>query len=454
MTGPTLDAGARAVLGGGGGTARAVAAALGRRGVEIVVVDDAPGEAARAAAEAAGIDLLVAPTDAALERVVAAADALLPTPGLPDHHPAFVVARRHGVGVLSEFDLARMWDDRPIAAITGTNGKTTVTMMVTEMVCRDGRAAVAAGNTDLPLVEAIDDPATEVFVVEASSFRLGHSAYFAPDVGTWLNFDPDHLDVHASLAAYEAAKAAIWRDQSPEQWAVANADDAVVMRNLRGPARRCTFGLAAGRNRVVEGRLVLDDEPLMAVDDLARRLPHDVANSLAAASTAAAIGVGRDAIVEVLATFTGLAHRLQLVGSAAGVRWYDDSKATTPHAVIAAVSAFDSVVLIAGGRNKGIDLTRLAEAAPRLRHVVAIGDAAAEVAAVFEGIVPVEIAVDMAGAVRSAAGVAGDGDAVVLSPACASFDWYRNYAERGEDFARLVRTLVLDEVVHHEPEQP
>jgi len=444
VIGPVLEVGSRAVIVGFGVTGRAMAAALVRRGFSVGVTDDFPYAETTAAAAALGVDLLGAPDETALRELLAGADALLPTPGLPDRHPVFAIAADIGVPVISELDLARMWDARPIVAITGTDGKTTVTTLVTEMLRVDGRSAEAVGNTDVPLVHAIDDPDTEVFVVEASSFRLGHSAAFAPDVATWLNFDADHLEVHASLGSYEAAKAKIWRDQLPSQTAVANADDPVVMANFTGAAQKRTFGLARGDNRVVDGRLIVDECPLLDVEALPRHQPHDLSNALAAATTAMAAGVGRDAIAEVLRSFTGLPHRVALVGIANGVSWYDDSKATTPHAAISAVSGFESAILIAGGRNKGIDLRRLAEVADHLRHVVAIGESAAEVVAAFAGRVPTSIAEDMESAVRTAAGLAQPDDVVLLSPACASFDWYRNYGERGDDFARLARELVLE----------
>src|SRR4029450_10549977 len=172
---------------------------------------------------AVGRDVVAAPAADELVALVAAAEAVLPAPGLPARHPVFALARAAGVPVLSEFDLASWWGDRPLLAVTGTDGKTTVTTLVRDMLVASGRAAVAVGNTPVPLVAAIDDPGTDVFVVEASSFRLEHSQRFAPAVGTWLNFAPDHLDSHPDMASYEAAKARIWRDQTADQVAVGNA---------------------------------------------------------------------------------------------------------------------------------------------------------------------------------------------------------------------------------------
>jgi UDP-N-acetylmuramoylalanine--D-glutamate ligase len=425
-------------------TGTAVARALVAHGEEVVAVDDRPGEPARAAARELGLTLVEAPDEAGLRRLVRSAAAVVPTPGLPARHPVFGLAAEAGVAILSEFDLAARWDDRPVLAVTGTDGKTTVTTLVRDMLQGSGLAAAAVGNTEVPLVAAVDDPTIDVFVVEASSFRLDHSRRFAPQVGTWLNFAPDHLDNHPDLASYEAAKARIWADQTADQVAVGNADDPVVARHLaRAPGRRVAFGRGPGAQvRVVDGVLVGPaGEQVVAVDEMPRRLPHDVANALAAVATALCGGATAPAAAAVLRVFRGLPHRVALVGEAGGVRWYDDSKATTPHAAVAGVSGFDSVVMICGGRDKGLDLRDLARVPVRVRAVVAIGEAADAVAAAFEGRCPVRRAASMDEAVRAAAGLAVAGDAVVLSPGCASYDWYRSYAERGDDFARAAREV-------------
>jgi UDP-N-acetylmuramoylalanine--D-glutamate ligase len=425
-------------------TGTAVARALLAHGEEVVAVDDRPGEPARAAARELGLTLVEVPDEAGLRRLVRSAAAVVPTPGLPARHPVFGLAAEAGVAVLSEFDLAARWDHRPVLAVTGTDGKTTVTTLVRDMLQGSGLAAAAVGNTEVPLVAAVDDPTIDVFVVEASSFRLDHSRRFAPQVGTWLNFAPDHLDNHPDLASYEAAKARIWADQTADQVAVGNADDPVVARHLaRARGRRVAFGRGPGAQvRVVDGVLVGPaGEQVVAVDEMPRRLPHDVANALAAVATALCGGASAPAAAAVLRVFRGLPHRVALVGEAGGVRWYDDSKATTPHAAVAGVSGFDSVVMICGGRDKGLDLRELARVPGRVRAVVAIGEAADAVAAAFDGRCPVLRAASMDEAVRAAAGLAVAGDAVVLSPGCASYDWYRSYAERGDDFARAARQV-------------
>lgn len=422
---------ARYLLIGFGVTNQAVAAALEKRGHVTVVVDDK--------------DFGGTPDLATYERLIAEVDVVVPSPGVGDMHIALDLARRAGVPVRSEFDFVAEWDERPLLAITGTDGKTTVTTLTTNMLQASGVRAAAAGNTEVPLVAAIDDPAIDVFVVEASSFRIDHSERFAPRVGTWLNFAPDHLNLHRSLESYELAKAKLWRDQTPADVAIGCVDDAVVMSHLRGaPARHVTFGLGQGADyRVEEGRLVTDTGDALAdVAELPRRFPHDLTNSLAAAATALAGGATVDGCHDALIRFQGLPHRISLVGERDGVQWYDDSKATTPNATLAATESFDSIVLIAGGQNKGLDLGVLVDAAPRVRAVVAIGDAAGEVASAFAGVRPVVVAESMTAAVAVASDLAQPGDTVLLSPACASFDWYGSYGERGDDFSEQVRTLI------------
>lgn len=406
------------------------------------MVDDRPTPAGRELSDALGVELVEAPEAAALTALVAGVDAVVPSPGVPDHHPVFAAAASAGVPVLSEFDLAGRWDQRPHVAITGTNGKTTVTELTRAMLEASGLRAVAVGNTEVPLIAAIDDPTIDVFVVEASSFRLLHSAHYAPAVGTWLNLAPDHLDNHATLEAYTAAKARLWSDQRADQVAIGNVDDPIVRERLAAaPARHVTFGLTPGADHHLAGdRLVLADGTTLAtVDELHRAFPHDLANALAAAASTIHGGGTAEGARAALLDFRGLPHRVSLVGEAGGVQWYDDSKATAPHATLAAVRGFPSVVLIAGGRNKGLDLGALALEAHRIRGVVAIGEAGPEVAAAFDGVRPVREASSMEEAVAEAAAMAETGDTVLLSPACASFDWYGSYAERGADFVRAVR---------------
>ena len=446
MESPTRGSLTSALVFGFGITGRAVAEALTAHGVAVVAVDEHPTDAIRAEAASMGVEIFESPSSQVLTSLISGCDLVIPSPGIPETHPIFELATACGKEVESEFDLADRWDSRPIVAITGTDGKTTVTTLVTAMLLASGIRAVACGNTDTPLVEAIADPEVEVFVVEASSFRLATTRWFQPSVAVWLNFAPDHLDAHASLASYEAAKASIWAHLDAETGvAVASATDPVVLANRNPELSTITFGGpgTSADATVVDGWLRLPDgTEILAIEDLPRGFPHDITNALAASVAAMAAGATIEGVRQTLRSFRGLHHRVELVGECNGIGWFDDSKATTPHAVATALAAFDSVVLIAGGRNKGLNLSVLANCVPPVRVVVAIGEAAEEVRACFLDRCEVHV-VDSTidDAVSLAAKLATAGDVVLLSPGCASFDWFTSYSERGERFADAVRRL-------------
>jgi UDP-N-acetylmuramoylalanine--D-glutamate ligase len=443
---------------GWGVTGQAVCRYLRAGGTEVTVVDDRPPPGAAASAAAAGARMIEAPTPAQLAGLVAASAFVVPSPGVPVGHPVYRAAADAGVPVCSEIELA--WrrlaagdgqsDDRPrqLVAITGTNGKTTVTTLVAAMLTASGRRAVAAGNIGLPLLEAAGQP-TEVVVGEVSSFQLQFTAGFRPNVGCWLNLAENHLDWHPTMAHYAAAKARVWTAQEPGDVVVLNADSPDVMAAADHPdhgipegVTRTTFSIAGPADFAVDatgGVLVgPGGATLVEVGGLRRALPHDLANALAAAACALAVGATAEGCRQALECFETLPHRVQLIGDAGGVRWYDDSKATTPASVLAAAAGFSSVVLIAGGRNKGLHLGALAATVPPVRTVIAIGEAAGDVEEAFGDLVPVVVAASMADAVAAAAAESRPGDAVLLSPGCASFDWYGSYAERGDDFTALV----------------
>lgn len=435
------------VVVGFGVTGRSVAGFLHERGDRVLVIDDRADGAMVEAGRAMGVAVERTPAvGPKLDSLLGAAAMVVPSPGVPVGHPVYDAARRAGARVISEIELAsEIAADRPgmeLIAITGTNGKTTVTTLVAEILSDAKRSVVAAGNIGLPLIDAVRGPHSAV-VAEVSSFQLWFTEHFRPSVSCWLNLAPDHLDWHPDMDHYASAKAKVWANQGPGDRAVFNADDEAVTARAAGipagVARRSFSATGPADLSVVDGWLVGGGERIIAVGDLPRSLPHDVANSLAAAGVAMAAGAPAAACRSALARTGPLPHRVSLVGRARGVSWYDDSKATTPASVLAAIAGFDSVVLIAGGRNKGLDLGVLARGVPPVRAAVGIGEAGTEVAAALGPLVPVVTVDSMEAAVDAAAAEARPGDAVLLSPGCASFDWYRSYAARGDHFADIVR---------------
>jgi UDP-N-acetylmuramoylalanine--D-glutamate ligase len=426
----------------------ATARALLARRYAVTVADDRPTPAALDLARALGVDLYEAPPAPKVERLVERSDLVVPSPGIPERHPVVVSAQRLGVPLRTEVDLAYEWEQereapRPMLAVTGTDGKTTTTLLATAMLEASGVSAVASGNTETPLVSALEQD-VDAFVVECTSFRLAYTTCFRPVAGAWLNLADDHLDWHDSRESYVAAKARVWRFQQPGDVAIGYAADPVVMAQLaHAPGRLVTFGTADADYRAEAGWLVGPASCTAHVESMRRALPHDVTNALAAAALVLESGLGSvEGVATALATFEGPHHRIELVAEDGDVRFYDDSKATTPHAALTAIRAFDHVVLVAGGRNKGLDLAPMAAEPGRVRAVVAIGEAAPILAAVFDGVSPVTPAASMDDAVAAARAVAQHGDVVLLSPGCASFDWYSGYAERGDDFVRAVRAQV------------
>ena len=443
-----------ALVVGLGMTGEAVPRRLAASG-PVVVTEDRPegaGFAERAGALAAlGVRVVPAPAPDDLARLVESADLVVPSPGVPESHPVYGLATRAGVALRSEIELAgeaarRL--GRTVVAVTGTNGKTTVTTLVAGVLRAAGREAVAAGNIGRPLLDAVHDD-VDVVVAEVSSFQLRFTVTFRPRVALLLNVAEDHLDWHPDLDAYLAAKARIFANQADDDLLVHNLDDEAVARvAASAPARAVGFSLRPGTAgyRSQDGQLQAPGgRPFLPVAALARAGPHDVANALAAAAAALDLGVTDAAVSQVLRSFAGLPHRVTPVGQSGGVTFVDDSKATNPHAALAALAGFESVVLLAGGRNKGLDLGVLRREAGRIRAVVAMGEAADEVVGCFDGLRPVRRAASMAEAVRLGAALAQPGDTVLLSPACASFDWYSGYAARGEDFAAEVGHLVSSE---------
>lgn len=431
----------RLLVAGAGRTGQSVLRMAARDGRDVALYDDNAETVARVAADH-GVDRFGA-TAEFLDATIGDVDEVVVSPGFPLGHPLRARAEAAGLSLIGDVELAARRTSTPFVAVTGTNGKSTVTRLVAEMLNAAGHCAVETGNIGYPILDAIEEQPAEYYVIEVSSFQLADTVAFHPLVAVWTNLSPDHLDWHPNIEHYVGSKLQIFRNQTETDVAVLNAEDPIVMQATSFIASRpVTFGIDAGDARVRDGHLVGPaGEDLGAVAAMARPFPHELANGLAAACASLAVGAESSTCAQVLRDFAGLPHRIQLVGHIGGVPYFDDSKATTPASVVTALNSFDSAVLIAGGKNKGLDLSVLADASSHVRAVVAIGAAKEEVAAVFEGRRPVVRAASMDEAVAQAAELAEPGDAVVLSPACTSWDAYRDYAERGDDFARAVREL-------------
>jgi UDP-N-acetylmuramoylalanine--D-glutamate ligase len=428
-------------------TGAAVADWLVDRGDVVTVVEEQPGqpgyEDRKAAARARGVTVVEGVPD--WDVLVAGADLVVPSPGVHPDHPVMAAAHAARLPVRGDLDLAVEAAPVPVVAVTGTNGKSTVTSLVSAMLERSGRRAPAVGNIGRVVLEALAEPA-DVFVIEASSFQL-HTVTpaFAPAVAILLNLADDHLDWHGSFDAYVADKRHVFAYQRPDALLVANRDDPVVVQAVRdAPARVAWFSIGSPEPGVAgwRGPVLVGDDGVDLFELAGPWAPHDRANIAAAAVAARALGARPDAMRAATGDFVRLHHRTEPVGKAGGVEFVDDSKATNPHATLAAVAGYPSVVLLAGGLSKGVDLSVLTTVRDRLRAVVAIGARPDEVEAAFAGAVATVRADSMRAAVRTAADLAVAGDVVLLSPACASFDWYDGYAARGDDFRREVETLL------------
>jgi UDP-N-acetylmuramoylalanine--D-glutamate ligase len=427
---------------------RAVATSLRERGIEVVVGDDNLTREHRSFAQSIGAQVVDISRDGELQRVMSSVSVLSPAPGVPENHGVIQGARENGVSIQSEIEIAyrmeqlRSGGSRPMVAITGTDGKTTTTLMANAMLRAAGLRAEAVGNTEVPLIESLATDA-QAFAIECSSFRLEHTEQFRVPASAWLNIAPDHLDWHSSFQKYFDAKAKMWANCLPNDVVVAPIDDVNICAVARASAARVvTFGALGGDYRVIENEMCGPLGPIMSISRMKRSLPHDVTNALAAAAVCIESGLANaEHVAHALEHFENAPHRIQFVAEIGGVRWFNDSKATSPHAASVALRAFDSIVLIAGGKNKGLDLSQMASEPHRMRAVVAIGAAADDIARAFSGVCTVVKAENMNSAVLQANELSRNGDVVVLSPGCTSYDWYSNYGERGEDFMNCVREL-------------
>lgn len=379
-------------------------------------------------------------------------DLIVLSPGVPLSIAPLQAARRKGIEIVSEIELASRFLRGKIVAITGSNGKTTSTALAGAVFRAAGFPVQVGGNIGTPLTSLVDTSTTEtVSVVEVSSFQLEAIPTFRPDVGVVLNVTPDHLDRYASFEEYASFKQALFKNQTSEEWAVLNAEDPVTKRfapnlksrvwwfSLRTPLTEGCF-FHANEIRVAHGgeaTVVIDraEIPLLGA--------HNIENCLAVISAAAILGADYGSIAQAIREFPGVEHRLEFVAEIEGVRFYNDSKATNVDATIKALESFEkNIILILGGKDKGSDYTVMESLLrPRVKQVLLIGAATEKIERQLAGIVPMRRCETLQNAVEAAPGLSQRGDVVLLAPACASFDQFDHYEHRGRVFKELVRGL-------------
>lgn len=437
----------RTLIVGLGATGLSCARFLVRQGVEVAITDsrEQPPALADIQHELPDVALFTGGFDAT---VFARAERILVSPGVSLREPLLQDAQQRGVEIIGDIELFARSVQAPVIAITGSNGKSTVTTLLGAMAQQAGRDVRVGGNLGTPALDLIRETEPELYVLELSSFQLEsvHSLHCA--AAAVLNISPDHLDRYAGMQDYANAKRRIY---TAAQVQVVNRDDAVAAELALAAGLLCSFGLDAPPDAEAFGILEDNGSGWIARGEerwlpvTALRMPgrHNLANALAALALGTAVGLPRDAMLSVLREFGGLPHRTQWVAETGGVSWYNDSKATNIGAALAAVQGFDGpLVLLAGGQGKGADFGVLAAGLDqRVRAVLLIGEAAGEIDAALQGRLPVQHATDMRDAVRRAAALALPGDTVLLSPACASFDMFDSYQARGTAFIHAVQEL-------------
>jgi UDP-N-acetylmuramoylalanine--D-glutamate ligase len=390
------------------------------------------------------------------ETTILGADLVVVSPGVPWDLPPLLAARHAGVRVIGELELGARFMRGPIAAVTGTKGKSTTTAALGAMLSEAGGEVRVGGNIGAPVTGLLRGATeTTVFVLEVSSFQLEGTFAFHPKVSVFLNLTPDHLDRHGDFASYASAKARIFRNQGEEDFAVVNRDSPEALRLARASAAAVvTFGAERpeGEGAFFSGGEALllrkgTEETLFARATLQVPGSHLALDLLAAAVAARLLGASPEAIARAAASFAGLAHVLEPVATIRGVRFVNDSKATNVDAALRSLESFEGgVLLILGGRFKGGDLSLLAEGVKeRARLVLAIGEAREGIEKALRGAAPIVLCLSLEEAVQKGYREARPGDTVLLAPACASFDMFRDYAARGDAFKAAVLTLLEQE---------
>ena len=382
-------------------------------------------------------------------------DAIVLSPGVPPELPWLLAAKAAGLPIMGELEVASHFIRRRLLAVSGTNGKTTTTTLLGALLTASGQKPLVGGNIGTPVVSLVaQQEAADCLVLEVSSFQLDTTSRFHPQAAALLNITPDHLDRYpGGFEAYVASKASLFGRQGQDDLRVLNADDPAVAALHHKDSRvyyfSATRSLKNGAwlsNGGIQVRLT-DREATFPLEHIRLTGQHNLENIMAALILALDAGADPEACREVLANFGGLPHRLEWVADIGGVSYYDDSKGTNVGAVACSLVHFDRpVILIAGGRDKDSDFSLLNDLIrSRVKALVLIGETRERLAQVWRGLAPIHLADDMAAAVAQGAALADPGDVVLLSPACASFDMYRDYVHRGQTFQDLVRELSHDE---------
>ncbi len=439
----------RAVVMGMARTGRAAAAALARRGAKVVATDlKEPAGLAEELPPGVALEL-----GGHNEETFRGCDLLVVSPGIPATNPFIAAALDGGAEVISEIELASRLTSIPIAAVTGTNGKTTTTAMLSGILEEAGFNAPVGGNIGRPMTEMVEEEGSQadVFVCEVSSFQLEWSPTLRPRVAVMTNVTPDHLDRHPDLDGYAALKARLFSNQGPEDAKVVNGDDPLIARYLGGGAQQAfSFSRKAAPRQgawAEKGKIYIlgggERERVCAVDDLSVPGVHNLENFLAACAAARFLGVGAADMARLARKFEGLPHRMEFVARSGGVTWVNDSKGTNVGATAMSLMSIEGgVLLIAGGTDKGGDLSSLlGPMRERVRKLFLIGEATDRFAAFFESVTPVDLCGTLDEAVRRAAGEVRTGETVLLSPACSSFDQFRDFEHRGDVFRELARAV-------------
>jgi UDP-N-acetylmuramoylalanine--D-glutamate ligase len=439
----------RVVVVGAARSGIAAAELLAQRGAVVTLTESRNSFDGMARLESAGVAIEVGGHQRA---TFGAAELVVVSPGVPLEQPIFDLPRDRGVEIIGELELASRWIRGRLLAITGTKGKSTTTTLLGRMLTAAGRTVLVGGNIGVPLSAQVEASTDDTFhVVETSSFQLETTTTFHPWVAVWLNFADDHLDRHPTVEAYAAAKARIFANQTAGDWAVVNAaDPAVLAHSAAAKSRRVAFALTGNITDgfVVDGdwitrRTAAGAEKLFPVSSVELTGRHMLNNVLAATAAASIAGVTPAAMTTALQGFHGLEHVMEPAGAVHGVRFVNDSKATNVEAAKRSIESFPGgVVAIVGGRFKGGDLRELRQPLQTVgRAVIAIGEAAPLVRDALSGALPVLEAASMREAVERGYEAAAPEGVVLLAPACSSFDWFRDYAERGNAFKAEVERL-------------